>query len=404
MILAALITILLAAWLGAEIAKDPGYAFIAYQHWTVEMPLWLLLGLFAVLPTLLYLFSIFFGTVSRSCRQLYRWWRSRQHKFVLKKTNLGLVLLAEGKWRKAEKILVGTAPTNQRSLINYLAAAKAAHAQNAHERCHNYLALAQKIVPEAKVAVSLIHAELQLSKDQFEEALAILLQLYQVAPKHPYLLNLLVQVYRQINDWQALANLLPTVKKYANYSKSSLDALQLEVYQRLIANGHLTKVSLKQLWQEIPAQLRHRGGLILGYTQQLIRLGCLTEAEIQLRLALKSAWQPELVYQYGLIITENPLPQLQTAQGWLKQHGGSTLLYLTLARLASANQLWGQATHYLQECLKLGENIEACYEYGELLMQLNECESALKYYQRGLQQALKSHQITANLPELAVTP
>ena len=35
-----LFLLLAAVWLGLKIKADPGYALFAYQHWTVEMPLW----------------------------------------------------------------------------------------------------------------------------------------------------------------------------------------------------------------------------------------------------------------------------------------------------------------------------------------------------------------------------
>ena len=68
-----LLILTVAIFCGVHIAKDPGYALFAYQHWTVEMPLWLaiFLGVFFVLA-LYYLIS-FLHSAGRLNRRYERW-------------------------------------------------------------------------------------------------------------------------------------------------------------------------------------------------------------------------------------------------------------------------------------------------------------------------------------------
>lgn len=389
-ILTVLFVVLLAAWLGTEISKDPGYAFLAYQHWTVEMPLWLLFGFVVAILFIVFLVATILSGIMNFFIGCSRWQRNRRRKYVLKKTNQGLSLLAEGKWSAAEKILIQAASVSQQPFVNYLAAARAAQEQGSTERRDRYLDLAQKISPDSSVAVGLTQAELQLGNQQLEHALATLRQLHGVDPKHHHVMQLLVKLYRQLNDWRELSNLLPQIKKQGVFSKAEFEAFQIEVYQHMLAENSDDSdyAELNDTWNSLPRNLKKEHLLLAPYVRQLARLNYPDEAEALIRSALKSNWEPKLVYQYGLIPSENPTQQLQVAEHWLKQHGGSVLLFLTLGRLAKANQLWGQAKHYFQQCLALENNMEAHFEYAELLDQLNEKNEAIQQYRKGLQQAL----------------
>ena len=99
---------------------------------------------------------------------------------------------------------------------------------------------------------------------------------------------------------------------------------------------------------------------------------------------MKSAWQPSLVEIYGRLKTDKPEQQLQTAEHWLKQQGSNAMLLLCLGRLAVRFQLWGKAKTYLQQALDFEPPSDARYEYGELLLVLNENQNALEQFRLGL--------------------
>jgi HemY protein len=58
----------------------------------------------------------------------------------------------------------------------------------------------------------------------------------------------------------------------------------------------------------------------------------------------------------------DPARQLQTAEGWLKEHPADPSLLLTLGRLCLQTSLWGKARDYLESSLRLQRNPEACAE------------------------------------------
>ncbi|WBV63404.1 hypothetical protein PGH43_00365 [Legionella pneumophila 130b] len=81
-------------------------------------------------------------------------------------------------------------------------------------------------MPEAKIAVELTQAQLQLANHQWEQALATLKHLQDLAPRHPYVLKLLMNLYEEIKDWQQLIALLPDLKKNHIISDQAFEQLQ----------------------------------------------------------------------------------------------------------------------------------------------------------------------------------
>ena len=108
---------------------------------------------------------------------------------------------------------------------------------------------------------------------------------------------------------------------------------------------------------------------------------------------IRQDWDNSYVTRYGLLKTSYPEKQLERAEVWLKQYGSSPALYLCLGRLCLRNQLWGKARAYLQQCLDLEENADACAELAKLLEYLGEKEEALIFYRRGLMQLVEKTEI-----------
>ena len=87
---------------------------------------------------------------------------------------------------------------------------------------------------------------------------------------------------------------------------------------------------------------------------------------------------------HGLIRGDDPARQLQTAEGWLKEHAQDPSLLLTLGRLSLQNRLWGKARDYLESSLRFERNPETCAELARLLASLGETERSNQLFQEGL--------------------
>lgn len=381
LVLAAAVTFALVA------REDTGYVLISYSDWSMETSLTffllLLIGGF-ILCVLLLNSSLH---IWHFPERMHNWHKQRRTLRARRATQKGLIALAEGHWAEAEKALIRYADESDTPLLNYLIAARAAQKQGADNRRDLYLSHAHHSMPDAELAVGLTQADVQLSHGQLEQALATLMHLRSIAPKHEHVLYLLKRLYEKLEDWDKLLALLPDLRKQKVLGKEAAEALEKRIQeQRLVRAARTGQAArLKQLWPEIPKSLRQDPALAGYYAQQLMRLDEQQEAEQILREILKRNWNIDLVRLYGQVKGEDAVKQLATAEEWLKQHPHHPELLLTLGRLALQNKLWGKARAYLEASLGAESRAETCCELGNLLLQLGEKEKASDYFQDGLE-------------------
>ncbi len=385
-----LIILVVAAILGIVAYQDNGYVLIGRGHTTVEMSL----ALFIVLQISLYLLVAFIlrsikqtWSLPKVIKQHHR--RSKTAK-AHKTSKQGLIALAQGQWKKAEKALIKNIDNTETPLLNYLSAARAAQKLNEPERRDHYLSMAHKSMPDADFAVELTQAELQLAHGQLEQSLATLVHLRSISPRHSHVLNLLAQLYEKLNSWQELKDLLPDLKKYKVVSQTELYRLQKIVFQKLLEKAAtVAKINNNpehfiSTWQSLPKELKSDADLILDYCHQLIQLKQDDIAEPLLRTAIKRQWLTSFIYLYGLIKATQAQQQLDFAESLTKQHGQNPVLLLTLGRLCLTQELWGKAQAYFEASLGITPMPETCKELGELMEQLGEAEKAVNYFKQGL--------------------
>jgi HemY protein len=377
-----LIVLVIAVWLGVHIKTDPGYMLLAYEHWTIEMSLWLGLILIMITFLLLYwlikLLACFCGIPDR-----VRFWSGRRRaRIAHEKTNRGLIALAEGNWIAAEKHLLHAAATADTPLINYLAAARAAQARGAYDRRDNYLRQAHTSNPDAGIAVGLTQAQLQLDHRQLEQALATLRHLRELAPHHKYVLKLLQQLYFELNDWQSLQELLPQLRKYNVLTTDELEQLTLTVYQHRLETAIKEQQDVTKLWQALPRYLHYKPALIATYVPYLMRQGENDAAEALLREVLKKNWHEKLLLLYSELKDIDHKKQLAHAEAWLKQHKNDAILLYVLGKISLANQLWGKAHGYFEASINNKPSIAAYHDLAYLLEKDGDTMAAMACYHK----------------------
>lgn len=384
---AALVVLLAAVSVGLVAREDPGYVVIGYGPWTVETTLALVVvALLTGFLILYYLIRITANTwlVPRRVRQ---WSQHRRLSRSRKLLTHGLIELAEGHWPEAERSLLKYAAHSETPLLNYLAAARAAQEQGAHDRRDNYLLMAHQSMPAADVAVGLTQAELQLSHSQMEQALATLMHLRSIAPKHAYVLKMLMDLYIKLQDWEHLIEILPELRKRKVLAQSESDTMEVKAYAELLGSAARSAdaEAVHDVWNRVPSRLRFDKGVLYTYLQILVRRADGERAEPLLREAIKHNWDEYLVYLYGVVEGADAVRQLEQAERWLKLHGKSPMLFMSLGGLSMRNQLWGKARGYLEASIEIAPRAEAYRLLGKLLEQTEEKGAALECYRKALE-------------------
>jgi len=383
MLLISLLALIGAVALALLIKDNPGYVLIAVGSWSVETTLALLVFVLLAVFAVLYFVIRFIARLWSMPRSVVNWRKHRKEEKAQRALTYGLIELAEGQWRQAERQVLKYAKQSEAPILNYLVAARAAQEQGAEDRRDHYLQLAHQNPVQADIAVGLTQVDLLLSQNQKEQALASLRRLYQLEPNNPQVLKPLGKLYRELGEWSNLIELLPKLSKRKVFDKQTLDAMALEAYTALLRDSPDADTLILN-WSRVPKVLRDNETLLLTYLQKLRDFGRDGEGEPLLRSVLKRHRSDALLRMYGLIKGPDLTRQLIQAESFLAGHQSDSTALLTAGRLCLRNGLWGKARSYLEASINAQPNSEAFMELGTLLDKMGDRDTALACYREAL--------------------
>jgi HemY protein len=358
---------------------DPGRVLIEFQGTYYQMTVPVLVGIVVALLVAIWVIRKIIVAPRRLGEAAGRIRSARSGQKMTK----GMIAVAEGNLARGEKMLGRAARTSDSPLFNYLQAARAAHLQGHDERRDDWLRLAFQETPEAANAVLLTQAEFQLDRNHYEQALATLRRLEEDSKNHVQALALMGRLYFKLEDWTALGEILPRLRKNTQIKPETIEMWTVRVHKEALDGAADVEV-LDFTWKGIPRRLKADITLLEAYYNGLMRAGLHDRAEKELASSLKSNWCGPLVRLFGLVEATDTTKQLKRAEGWLKNHGEDPDLLLAAARLCLRNELWGKARSYLETVISMRPTPEAYQEYGALLARLGEADAAAEAYRDGL--------------------
>ncbi len=385
-----LVVIALALVLGASwilvAGHDPGFVLFQYGSWSLETTLVVFVVIFILLVVAGYMSLRSLVYVKRAPKRMSLWTQTQRKQRANQALTRGLITLEEGRWTEAERLLIRHASNSETPLLHYLAAARAAQKQHASERRDNYLRLAHETTEGSDIAVGVVQAELQLAAGQNEQALATLKHLREVSPKHPYVLHLLQQLYRDMEQWQDVKAVLPDLRKRHVLPTPDVTALgnETNVKQLQAALEKQDWPQMDELWQQSNLKVRQSEVFLVPYIKGLIAQDN-AELAVELieRFMIKN-WSDELVDLYGKIEQVELLKRLAKAESWLSSRQEDANLLLAVGRLAKANQIWSKAEEYLTRSLERQPRGETFQVLADVLAEQGHTEKAAAYYKQGL--------------------
>ncbi|ANF56782.1 heme biosynthesis HemY N-terminal domain-containing protein [Halotalea alkalilenta] len=400
LILFIVIGLVVGALLGQLMLSVPGYWLVRVGDTSVQTSFWFgLVALFVIFLLLHFLLRLLWQ-LRRPFSRIKLWNSRTRHRQALKRTVSGLVALAEGRWKRAERTLTRAADDSSVPLVNYLSAALAAHYQGRFDRAEELLREAHRSTSGADSAVGLLEAQLLLDRGLREQALAILTRLEQQTPDHPQLLKLLKQAYVGVGDWEGVRRILPRLERHSLIDEAERVELEKRTYRELTlqapafaASTAISPLSgrtvnelerVRELWADMPDVLRLDVDMLLLYVDALVRNGEADHAEQLLRQALKDRWSARLVLRYGLIEVD-PQLQLKFAEQWLQERPNDPELLLTLGRLSLRNAYWGKAQEYFEASHRQRPSGTACAELARLYTNLGEYNKSQFYFRKSVE-------------------
>ncbi len=361
---------------------DPGYVLIGYGNVSVETSL----VVFLIVLFMAYLALRMLVGVWRVPVRLKKWSGQRQLQKLSQRYDAAVIELLSGKLERAERQLGRLADDCRTPLAVCLSAAQAANRLGTDERRDRYLGMARQRFPAAEAAICLVQAELQLARDQFDQAQTTLTHLDTLMPRSRDTLRLQMQLYVGQQEWGQLREMLPALRRSEVLDHEQWQRLAVQVYQERIRELTAARDvdTLKTGWAQLPPPVRQDHALLALYIEQLVRLGEHQQAEGLLREQLAQAWDERLVYLYGQLDGCDSTAQQKVAEKWLEQHDKDAVLLLVLGKISLHNKLWGKARSYLEASVGLQATAEAYRLLGDLLEQLEEHDAAGECYRKGL--------------------
>jgi HemY protein len=381
--------------------ESPGYVLIGIGQWSVETSLVvfavsLIMGFF-----IFYLFFRFLGWLLRLPEQIKA--RGKSVKFNRSQEALiaGLVDSAEGNWERAEKVLIKHASHSGAPLLHYLTAAKAAQSRGAIDKRDEYLRKAADQAPGSDIAIGLTQAELNLSGNQFDQALETLTRLHSIDPTHASVLKLLHQTYQHVGDWEGIRKLIPSLHNNKVLMEAEIKLLETEAFSKLLKqaaeNGNINEI--ESLWSEIPGYIKSVHGVSAIYFAAMIGAGVGAKVEDELAKTLSANWDQTLLVLFGSIQSADPARQLETAEQWLTSHAGDAVLLSIIGKLSLKCGDAGKAERYFNHSISVEPTVLAYQLLGDLLSARGDKDKASECYKSGLE--LASSEIVSRIDTIS---
>lgn len=369
--------------------EDSGYVMIAFAGWQLETSL--LFAAAVLLVGIWLLITVWRLVVAGALlpRATRRWRARRRARKARRSMYTGLLRYAEGRWADAETEIKRLARKHEAPAINYLLAAHAAQRLGHSGERDQYLEQATNSKGASELAVLLTQAQLQIEQGQDAEALASLNRLYDMQPRHPFVLALYAKQCARTRDYTKLRMLAPTLYKYSSLDREQVEALLVEAWGDALRRAGSDAEALQAIWKQVPKTLRQQSALYADYAQRLHRAGADEAAAKLIRRVLKRGWNALMVLLFGDLKVGDSTAQLSDIEGWLKLYGEEPELQLVAGRLCLRNQLWGRARSYFEASLKTQSRPDALLDLGRLFEEIDQPEQARAAYRQGLELRLQ---------------
>ena len=381
-LLLCLVLAVLGAVLWQRFAHDQGQVIVSLQGTTYVT---------TVTKALIIAIAVLFALwlVLWLLRLPFRLWRQHRNRQTRVRMAGGLLALHEGRWTRAEKLLVQAADDPSMRLTARLGAAQAAQARGDAAAFDQHLLAAGS--ENSDSATALARADALLAGGRAQDAIVVLDTAAQKAPLSPRALLLrtraLVATRRSFEAYGALGAL----KSAQSLSPSEHATLEAELAAQSLRESDDAN-ALADRWDRLLAPLRARSEVVAAYAQRAVELGMEDAAASAINAALKNQWSETLALQFGRIppgriAATQPNARLLTAEGWLRGHSDSPALAVTLGRLTREQQQWGKAEDYLHRALAQGAGADAWEELGNVYAAQNDDTAARLCYLNALRAA-----------------
>ncbi len=293
------------------------------------------------------------------------------------------------------------------SVVNFLAAAVAAYELGERENWLKCLAKAEHEYPAAHTTIHSLKAQLLYKTGQLEQCLALLEMLRKNSLNDAPLLTLLKEVYMELEDWEKLQAILPSLQDLEIISSDEIALIRKRIMVEQLVNtaalehagktaeeNRETVAALRKLWKKSGSSYRGDAEVVRTLADLYLGLKASEDAAHVIEQSLARKWHKGLVLFYGENDFGDANQRLLVAEGWLTDWPSDATLFLSLGRISMRNKLWGKARQYFEASIKIAPSAAAHGELSRLLKHLGETKPSQEHL------AKYSELLGAELPTL----
>lgn len=368
------------------------YLLIAYHTYTIDGSMLDAVNILIFIGVSLWVIKrIFFYSfdLARNLRELFMFGSVERAQ---KRAASGMVNFLIGDWLEGRKKLVRTVSKVEYPLANYIAAARCCFEMGDESEAFRLLDQARK-EPESELPISLIKARMLLVKGKADEALVILKPLQISLPKHAAILDVLHHVYFAQENWAALRDLFPQLRKAKVLSNQEVEELEIKLAiealrsssiecQKLLVANRLPHLQL--VWGGFARVVQKNPQVVYCYAQALVENKLDEEAEVILRKSVSSHWHRASVDLYGRLQIIEVYRQLKTLESWQGEHQNDAVLLLALGRIHLRHQQRELARDFFNRSILAQKSLDALLEMARLLEQMGDHKRSAEYYEQTL--------------------
>jgi HemY protein len=364
-----------------------GYVVIVATPYRIELSLNLLIFLvvagYLAFYTLARLVTTLAGIPSRV--RAYRAERARSK--LRQALNDALLAFFQGRYASAEKSAAAALTDGETKGIAAIIAARSAHELGRFSEREQFLDHAKGAAPEVDQARLTTLADLLVSQERYEEALAVLNDLSARDARNLRLLKLKLQAEQAMRRWDEAIETVDALVKLGGVGPAEAASVRRAAHLGNLNRKAQDALALAAYWKQLPTEMRVDPAVAATAARYHLALGGTAEAQAIIEQALERDWNPSLVALYGEAAGSDAMPQIERAEKWLRQHARDPALLLALGKLCMRQELWGKAQSYIEASLALEPTHDGHMTLAALMERIGKPQEAVLHFRRSAELA-----------------
>jgi HemY protein len=370
-----------------------GYVVFVVPPYRIELSvmLFFLLTLIAFIATYALL------RLTKSALRLPRALKAKKHERARAKSRTALYgsmkALFSGQFREAERqARVAMSAEMAHDGTRDLAAAVAAWA--AHEGGNSDAAVPYlERIRDAKSGAmrDASMAYMLLAEGRAKEALPLLKDLAESAPKNPGVLKMKVEAEMAEKAWEDVLATLGPLTRSGLMPEQAAQQIRTNAELHLINTKPANRDAIMGAWKATSRESRYDVNIVNAAAKRLNAIGCGDDAKTVIEETVDErgpeGWDSALASSYAECKTDTTLAQIERAERWLRDHARDAALLATLGKLCMRQSLWGRAQSYLEASVALEPTTDAHMTLARLMEQIGKRDEAINHIRRSAELA-----------------